>query len=211
MSEWLNVTFSAFDGGAFEFMNGLALVGSQFFNPFFEFISFFGKGGIFSILLGVVLMLFKKTRYHGFAILLSIGIGALFTNLIIKKAVARPRPYTVDEFKQFWELAGKCVESEFSFPSGHVTVIMASMTAVFLTFNKKRSWTVYIFVFVMCFARVYLIQHYLTDVIGGLIIGGVSSVIAYFANNKIFKEIRAKENKFCNFVNNADIINLFKK
>ncbi len=211
MSDWLNLTFKSFDGATFDFMNGLAHAGKDFFNPFFEFVSLFGKGGIFFILLSIILMLFKKTRFGGFTILLSIGIGALFTNVIIKNAVARPRPYTVNEYKEYWELAGKCVESEFSFPSGHATVTMASMMALFLTYNKKRSWTAFVFVFIMGFARVYLIQHYLTDVIGGIIVGGVASVGAYFIAKKLFKIINSHENKFCCFVKNADLINLFKK
>ncbi len=211
MSDWLNLTFNAFDGAVFDFMNGLALCGKDFFNPFFEVVSLFGKGGIFFILLSIILMLFKKTRFGGFTILLSIGIGALFTNVIIKNAVARPRPYTVNEYKEYWGLAGKCVESEFSFPSGHTTVTMASMTALFLTFNKKYSWAVFSLVFLMGFARVYLIQHYLTDVIGGIAVGGGASVIAYFISKRVFKIINLHENKFCSLVKNADLLDLFRK
>ncbi len=212
MAEWLNNTFASFDGAVFNFMNNMAIKAGGFFTPFMKFVSFFGEAGIFFIVLSLVLMLFRKTRRYGIGMLLAIGVGALFTNLIIKKAVARPRPYTVDEYKGFWQFISGKEHSEYSFPSGHTTVTMTTMTFVFLQGNKKFSWLSFVAVIFMAFSRVYLIVHYTTDVIGGMLVGGITGAIAYFLTKLIYHYIdKYEEKKFCSFILNADLLDLFRK
>lgn len=214
MANWLNTTFFSVDRQFFVFMNALQRVAGDFLTPFFKFVSFFGEGGIFLIILSIFLMLFAKTRKMGMAMLLAIGVGALFTNVIIKNSVARPRPFYADlTYASFWQSAGKVMVGEYSFPSGHVTVTMTSMTALFLTSkNKKISWTVYIFVLLTALSRTYLIVHYLTDVLGGFVVGFISGIAGYYLA-KYFYSLFSKYNhkKFCAFMLGADIKNLFKK
>jgi undecaprenyl-diphosphatase len=193
-------------------MHGLAKSAGSFFTPFFKIVSFFGEGGIFFIVLSILLALFRKTRRFGLTMLFSIGVGALFTNIIIKNVVARPRPYTNSEYTGFWQFVGGVVESEYSFPSGHTTATTASMMALFICCNKKWSWTSFVFALLMALSRVYLIVHYTTDVIAGLVIGLVAGVIAYFIIKLVYKVIdKNKDKRFFNFVLNADILDLFKK
>lgn len=213
MSNWLNNTFYNLDRQIFVAMNGLEKIAGVFFTPFLKFVSFFGEGGICLIILSVILMLFKRTRKAGASMLLAIGVGALFTNVIIKNAVARPRPFYADPlYLEFWKDAGATTVSEYSFPSGHTTVAMTSMTALFLSFNKKKSWTAYIFVLLTAFSRVYLIVHYFTDIIGGLIVGGIAGVIGYYLAKLIFNKFeKHQDKKECKFILESDIMNLFRK
>ena len=214
MSAWLNSTFCGFDRSVFICMNKLAVGAGGFFTPFFKFVSLFGTGGLFFICLSLVLLLFKDTRKLGVSVLLAVGVGALFTNVIIKNLVARPRPFNaVDEYRELWILAGGTPQGEYSFPSGHVTVTMTSITALFLGTNKKISWIGFSFVILMALSRVYLIVHYTTDVVGGILVGGVCGTIAYFVTELLYKYVikRNSDKKFCSFVLNADLMNKLKK
>ncbi len=197
-AQWLNETFAGFDHALLEFFHKLN-VGSLgwLFDPILEFVSFLGDDGICLIILSLFLMVFKKTRKVGAAMLGGIIIGALFTNITIKPIVARPRPFQASELYNQWFVdAGSHIVGEKSFPSGHTTSAMAAMTGLFFTTNKKVSWTAFIFAIVMGISRIYLCVHYPSDVVGGLIIGFVAGLLAgiivnvcYKSNVKIFKSI----------------------
>lgn len=212
MASWLNVTFYQFDYSIAKVFNALAQGGGAFLTPFADLLALLGKGGIFLLILSVALSLFKKTRRGGFCMLLAIGIGALFTNLLIKNLVARPRPYQAsEEFRAFWEFVGAKTESEYSFPSGHMTVSTTSMMALFLCFNKKWSFLGFIYALFTGASRIYLGVHYCTDVIGGMIIGLIAGTLAYLVIRWLFNLLERKtEIKFCSSLLNFSKVNLFK-
>ena len=211
MAEWLDSTFYSFDFTIAKAFNGAARALGGFLTPFSELLAVLGKGGIFLLLLGVLLMLFKNTRRGGLCVLLAIGVGALFTNVAIKNLVARARPYQASqEFREFWQAVGAHVESEYSFPSGHMTVTATSMTAVFLCFNKKWSWIGYVYALLTGLSRIYLGVHYATDVIGGIIVGVAAGTVAYFLVKAIYKSINKNaDNKFCKGFLNFSVLDLF--
>lgn len=184
---WLNTAFAGFDEAVATAIHQLYIAAGWFFTPFLSFISLLGKGGIFLILLSIVLMLFRKTRRYGTTMLLALAIGALVTNVCFKPLVARPRPYTHDGsvFQQYWELLGKHTESDKSFPSGHMTAAMAASLAVFLRGKRKISWTALLFALAMGVSRIYLSVHYATDVLGGVITGSIGGFSAYAISNRI--------------------------
>lgn len=184
---WLNTVFAGFDQSVTAAVHQLYDSAGWFFTPFFEFISLLGKGGIALILLSLILMYFKKTRRFGTAMLISVTVGAIFTNLFLKIVIARPRPYADESsfFYQLWLTVGQNMESDKSFPSGHTTAAFATMTAVFLVGDKRISWTAYIFAFLMGIARIYLVVHYPTDVIGGIIVGTTAGIIGTVIATKL--------------------------
>lgn len=195
-AQWLNETFATFDHTLLEFFHNLNV--GEFgwlLKPFFEFISLLGDEGIFLILISLVLILFKKTRKIGAAMLGGIIIGALFTNITIKPIIARPRPFHASELYHQWFVdAGENIVGEKSFPSGHTTSAMAAMTGLFCMTNKKVSWTAFLFAIVMGISRIYLCVHYPSDVLGGLIIGLIAGILAgiivsfcFKSNAKLFK------------------------
>ena len=148
---WINNTFASFDQYMVVFIHKLYELSGGFFTPFFEFISELGHGGIPLIIIALILMVFRKTRRYGTAMLIGITIGALITNCCLKILIARPRPYTdetkvffnTDLYQRLWLTVGQNVESDKSFPSGHTTAAFASMTPLFLIGNKKISWTAF--------------------------------------------------------------------
>ena len=152
-------------------------------------------------LLGIVLMLFPKTRKAGICMFGAVCCGALITNFWLKDFVARPRPLTVEPFRTWWQAAGAYAESEYSFPSGHVTAAMAGVTALVLTGKKPARYWAFLFVPVMGFARNYLMAHYPSDVLGAMIVGLVAATIAYAITLLIYRIVSAHpDNGFCRFV-----------
>ena len=208
---WLNSTFADFDFAIFDFFHKLHdSAAGGFLDVFFNAVTTLGHDGIALIIISLILMLFKKTRKAGSAMLAGIIVGAVFTNLTIKPLVSRPRPYTFTDSPvyQWWLNAGAQVESDRSFPSGHTTSAMAMVTGLFCVTNKKVSWLAFLFAIFMGMSRIYLCVHYTTDVIGGLIIGAIGGVIGGLLVNWFYKHDEHKLNKtYINF----SFANLFKK
>ena len=178
-ASWLNYTFSFFDQGITLAVHKLYEIGGLVFTPFMELISLLGKGGIFLIFLSLTLLFFKKTRRFGTSMAFGLLIGALFVNLFLKVVIARPRPYADEAsiYYQLWLMMGQHVESDFSFPSGHTNAAFAAMVPLFLLGDKKKSWLALVFGVLMGISRIYLVVHYPSDVLGGLITGTLAGMI----------------------------------
>lgn len=88
-------------------------------NPFLDklmiFVSTIGNAGIIWIILGIVLCFFKKSRRTGFMVLISLLVGFIIGNLILKNVIARPRPCWVDTSVNMLI----AIPKDYSFPSGH--------------------------------------------------------------------------------------------
>lgn len=139
------------------------------------------------VILGIVLSLFKKTRKYGLTLIFAIVIGTLVTNVIVKPMALRIRPYnTLQENVDYWKWyvgAGSLSESDYSFPSGHTTGVTEMAVGMFICFMKDKKKIAYLFpVLALCTAgsRIYLMVHYSTDVIAGLIVGTVAGIVGYF-------------------------------
>ncbi len=189
-AQWLNTAFAGFDQSVTAAVHKLYEIGGPFFTPFMKLISLLGKGGIFLILLSLALIVFKPTRRFGTAMLLGVSIGAIFTNLFIKVVIARPRPYAdpAGFFYPLWDMMGRAMESDKSFPSGHTTAAFATMVPVFLLGNKHVSWTALIFAFLMGISRIYLVVHYPSDVLGGLIVGTIAGILGTLLAQRVMPQ-----------------------
>lgn len=145
---------------------------SPFLVDFFWIVTLLGKwyiaGFIFLLAAAIFWRLNKKNYILPFFI--SVG-GSTATTYLIKFLEARPRPG-----------AALVAESSFSFPSGHATVAAAlyGFIIYFLWKNLKSDfwrWFFLIFGLVLIlligFSRLYLGVHYLSDVLGGYLVGAV--------------------------------------
>ena len=78
---------------------------------------------------------------------------------------------------------------------------MAGVTALVLTGKKPARWWAYLFVAAMGVARNYLMAHYPSDVLGGMIVGLIAAAIAYAITLLIYRIVSAHpDNRFCRFV-----------
>lgn len=164
------------------------LWGGDVSNFIMKWISLIAEAGILFLLIGFGLCLFKRTRKIGATIIGAVGIGFIITNIILKNSIARPRPFSdiSGDFYKWWLDAGAIHETGYSFPSGHTTATTALAMAIFLTTNKKRSWPILLFPILMACSRIYLMVHYFSDCLGGLIVGSASALIAYLIVKLIY-------------------------
>lgn len=221
MATWLDTTFADFDAAVSGFFHRLAETTGGAFNTPAELISMLAWKALCMFLLGLVLCLFAKTRKQGATVFLAVCFGALFTNIILKDLVARMRPPLASETYAAWRqfAAGalsRVTEDElleYSFPSGHTTAVTAAMTGLFLTTNKRKSWPALLLIPVVGASRIYLVAHYPTDILGGMLFGALGAILAFFAVKGIYALLTAHaENRFCAFCLTFDpVVFLWRK
>lgn len=153
----------------------------EWLNKVFIFITHFGDGGLFWILLSALLLVMRKTRWVGLTSSVSIGLGALCTNVCLKNLVQRTRPYVVND--QLNVLIN--FPHDYSFPSGHTCASFAVATVIFCLLPRKYGVPAIIFASLIAISRLYVGVHYPTDILGGLIIGVSAAFIAIYLVKKI--------------------------
>ena len=156
---------------------------NEFLTSLFLVITKLGDDGIFFIITGIVLTIFKKTRKLGIVFLTALVLNFIVNNLVLKNVVARIRPYEVEEGLK----ALIPPVYGYSFPSGHTS--SAFTCAVTLWFyNKKIFYGAFVVAALIGFSRIYLGVHYPTDVLFGAVFG---TLIAIFTA-KIFNLMNKK-------------------
>lgn len=154
-------------------------------NPLIVWFTGLGDSGLLWLIPGLLMLLYKPTRKVGLSTVLSVGIGAVFTNLLIKPAVARVRPYEV--IQGLVPLVTS--DDPFSFPSGHTTAAFAA--GVIWFFMLEKTWAKAVAVGIalfMAFSRLYVGVHYPSDVLAGAVFGTVASFIAYELCQRFFEK-----------------------
>ena len=196
-AQWLNSFFEAYDYAILDFLNTLAIsrVG-WLLTPVMKVISLLGEHGLIFYLLAAGLALFPKTRKTGVCVFGAVCCGALITNIILKDMVARPRPFEANEvFRSFWDAVGSPLEEGFSFPSGHATSAAAGMVALCWARGKKFVLPSILWIGLTMLSRNYLVAHYPSDVLAGVLIGVFSATVAWLITLLIFKILENNKDK----------------
>jgi membrane-associated phospholipid phosphatase len=173
--------FTTYDRAVAEQLHDIVLDHPASVGPL-QFISFLGKPIWFYILVGAVciyLWLHRRIRLILYLVATGFVGGAIDT--AVKVLVSRPRPRLDDP-----------VATAFgqSFPSGHAFTSTAIYGALLLCFlpvisRRWRSWAVAgyaVLVLAIAFSRLALGVHFVTDVVGGIVLGGawlVASTAAF--------------------------------
>ena len=91
----------------------------------------------------------------------------------------------------------------YSFPSGHTSAAMAGVTAFFIwSKNKKISWLAFIYVVLMGASRNYLMVHFPSDVMVGVIVGLIGAILAHYLIEWLFGCLDKKDSKIAHYLLN---------
>ena len=167
-----------------QILNWLQSLHTPILDKIMQLITHLGDMGIIWIILTIVMLLIPKTRKSG----VIMAAALILCNVILKNLIARVRPYDVNTAVQVLVAKPK----DFSFPSGHTAASFASVTALYLTGEKKLWKPALALAILIAFSRMYLYVHYPTDILGGVIFGSLSAWIGYRISTEVLLYARMK-------------------
>jgi undecaprenyl-diphosphatase len=145
---------------------------NDFLDFFFIFFNEFGDELVFLVVASILWWVVNKHFAYRF---MMIFLTSVAVNDTLKNIVRRPRPYELGSVVSVTEPT-----YGYSFPSGHAQNAGAMALVLNERYGTVKKWVrplLITIVILVMLARVYLGQHYLTDVIAGLAV----SVLVYYA------------------------------
>lgn len=148
-------------------------------DSFMAAVTFLGEVGWFWILTGTLLFCVKRTRRCGAAVLLSLAVGFLVGNCLLKNVIGRSRPCWIDPSVVLLIAS----PDDYSFPSGHTLASFESAVSILLCY---RRWGIAALVLacLISFSRLYLFVHFPTDVLAGAVLGTGIAVLVHYLLDK---------------------------
>jgi undecaprenyl-diphosphatase len=147
----------------------------QWLNQFMIFMTQYGREAVLPIFM-ILIAVFGGQEGRKTAVVTFLSILVLIPlSLIVTDIVARARPNV-----SLSSLLPS--DNEYSFPSGHATIVAAGAAASLVLFRTKKRILISIAfaaeAAMVCTSRVYLGHHYPLDIVGGLLLGlGVSFIL----------------------------------
>ncbi len=163
--------------------------GNELVDKLFVYISFLGEAYLFIVVTVMIYWLFEKKWAYKF---ITAFLASTVVVSVMKVLIKRPRPYQAStDIKSIGTPAHEAYGTQsYAFPSGHSNAAASISVGVM---KQTKNWFVWILmilnIILVPFSRLYLGQHYLSDVLAGLLIGIISVLLIY----KLFDHIKNEE------------------
>ncbi|MHB1487233.1 MAG: phosphatase PAP2 family protein [Acidimicrobiales bacterium] len=124
------------------------------------------------ILAGIGYILARRDSPGAVAASVWVGLAAVISlgaNLVVSNFVGRPRPFV--PHPGLLVLVGKT--HDYSFPSDHASIAGAIAVGLFAVGRRRLAILAVVIAVTLAFGRVYVGVHYPSDVLAGLVLGGL--------------------------------------
>ena len=140
-----------------------------------------GGDGVFAVVLALYWMFFVN-RKESYYLLLTYGASSLITQSLKRIYFYDTlRPIKMLAIEKVHLIEGVVLNQQLSFPSGHATSAFAVAVGLSLIINRARVSIVFICIAtIVAISRVYLLQHFTTDIIAGAAIGSICAYTIFF-------------------------------
>ncbi len=154
-------------------------------SPFYDGLIYFNAVYLTWIIVAIAFVwLLSGSMKRNMFVLVCVSISTFVARGIVTEAIRlfynRPRPFL--ESSQIHPLF---IVHEWSFPSGHATLLFAFATALYF-FDKRLGLIVLLLSTIVVLSRVVAGVHYLSDIVAGAIIGSVCAGIVTYIFKKKF-------------------------
>ncbi len=152
---------------------------TPFLNGFFAWIASIFTTIIIMLVITTIFLLQEKKKTWVPSLWGSFFLTGIVC-LILKFIIGRTRPFLELGLEKLSHVDYSFSRFNTSFPSFHAAVVFAVLPLLFKEFPKVK-WFWLIFAILISFSRIYIGVHYLSDVLGGVVIG-------YFIGTQLSKK-----------------------
>ena len=175
--------------GTFQLINGNH---NEIADQFFKYFTHYGDGLMWAPL-GLFCFLYRKK--YLVAVIAGIIISTLlaqFLKRVVFPDELRPIAFLSENFPVH-TIDGVSMRRQHSFPSGHTTTAF-TMALVMAHMINKKVWSVILPLFALLagYSRVYLAQHFPTDILAGMCIGMASAILSLMIYRKFIRLLNNK-------------------
>ena len=139
-------------------------------------MSMYGREVVWSVVI-VFMSIFAGWKGKKIALIIVISFLIIIPlNTLFKNFFERLRPPVETEEIHIFQ------ETDFAYPSGHASIVTAGALTLLILYRREKELILSIILAceaaLVCISRIYLGDHYLFDVIGGILLGAGISLLS---------------------------------